>query len=72
MKPSPADLELIFLREAERRIGYLYDALLGGRNGIPEALGLKSLVNNRIAEVTKHRDEKEGGPCPSSASGREQ
>lgn len=57
MKPSPADLELIFLHEAERRLGYLYGALLSGRNGIPETLGLKSLVNNRISEVQKRREE---------------
>lgn len=56
MKPNPADLELIFLHEAERRLGYLYDALLNNRNGIPEALGLRSLINNRIAEVAKQRE----------------
>ena len=64
VKPTnPTDTELVFLHEAERRLGYLYSALLAGRNGIPEALGLRSLINNRIAEVQKRREQCQQENC---------
>lgn len=58
MKPTtPIDREMVFLRDVERRVGYLRGALESGRNGIPEALGLQSVVQCRISEVTKEREE---------------
>ena len=60
MKPTtPHDIEMIFLMDLQTRLAHLLSAIHFGRNPEPEALGMQAVLNNRIATVTKHRDEKE-------------
>lgn len=58
MKPtSPIDTEMVFLRDVEGRVERLLTCLRNNSlNALPSALGLQSVLNNRIAEVTKLRD----------------
>lgn len=59
MKPtSPIDTEMVFLRDVERRLRLAYNKQVEdpNRNCLPELLGLASVVQCRIAEVTKLRD----------------
>lgn len=60
MKPStPIDTEMVFLRDVEKRLAALKLTLqTGGKGvGVPAVLGLQSVLNNRLAEVTKQRDD---------------
>ena len=63
MKPTtPIDTEMVFLRDVEKRLGAVYNAALVSRVDLKGILGLQSVLNSRIAEVTKLRD-KENDTC---------
>lgn len=71
MKPTtPIDREMIFLRDVEHRLDSLANAVASQGNVVPQLLGLRGVLNNRIAEVTELRDggyECDGHNCPSRA-----
>lgn len=60
MKPStPTDTEMVFLRDVEDRLKAIQNAAICGRTNLPGVLGLQSVVQCRISEVVKLRDEGE-------------
>lgn len=66
MKPTtPYDREMVFLRDVESRLNHLHTRISKGYSGVPEVLGLQSVVQCRISEVTRQQEENyaaEGGP----------
>jgi hypothetical protein len=57
MKPGEAELEMVFLRDVEARLKHLHSRVTSGYSGVPEVLGLQGVLNNRIAEVQKRRED---------------
>lgn len=48
---DPRELERVFLMELDWRVDHLHTALANRRNGIPEVLGLKAVITNRLSEL---------------------
>lgn len=62
VKPTtPIDTEMVFLRDVEQRLAAIHNAAVHNRVNLPGILGLSSVVQCRIAEVTKLRDKENAG-----------